>query len=253
MAVKLTLLEMVQDILSDMNSDEVNSINETTEALQVAQIIKSTYFELLDGKNWPHLRKLLPLDASGDNTRPVYMKVPELIKELEWIEYDCKKITETRDNWKTIRYVTPDEFVRRTSRYNSDSDDVVGITDFSGVKLLIKNNAAPEFYTSFDDEWVVFNSYDMLVDTTLQGSKTRCSAYVSPGWQMLDTFIPDLPSEMFSALLAEAKSTAFLYIKQAANQKAEQQAQRQRARMSRRAFQVAGGIRLPAYGRRPRK
>jgi len=36
---KKTVLDMVQDILSDMESDEVNSISDTTEALQVAQII----------------------------------------------------------------------------------------------------------------------------------------------------------------------------------------------------------------------
>jgi hypothetical protein len=39
---KMTLLEIVQDILSDMDSDEVNSINDSVESLQLAQMIKST-------------------------------------------------------------------------------------------------------------------------------------------------------------------------------------------------------------------
>ena len=41
---RMTVLEMTQDILSDMNSDEVNTINGSLEATQVAQIIKTTYF-----------------------------------------------------------------------------------------------------------------------------------------------------------------------------------------------------------------
>ena len=40
---KMTLLAMVQDILNDMDGDEVNSISDTVEAEQVAQIIKTTY------------------------------------------------------------------------------------------------------------------------------------------------------------------------------------------------------------------
>ncbi len=34
---KMTLLEIVQDIMSDMDSDEVSSINDSVESLQVAQ------------------------------------------------------------------------------------------------------------------------------------------------------------------------------------------------------------------------
>jgi hypothetical protein len=37
---KMTVLDMVQDIMSDMNSDNVNDINDTPESLRVAQIIK---------------------------------------------------------------------------------------------------------------------------------------------------------------------------------------------------------------------
>ena len=46
--MKLTLLEMVQDILSSMDSDEVNSITDSTEALQVARIIRDSYIEITD-------------------------------------------------------------------------------------------------------------------------------------------------------------------------------------------------------------
>ena len=39
--MKRTLLEMTQDILSAIDADEVNSIDDTVEATQVATIIKN--------------------------------------------------------------------------------------------------------------------------------------------------------------------------------------------------------------------
>jgi len=44
-----------------MDSDEVNSINDSVEALQVAQIIKTTYFNIIDGRDWPWLKELFKL------------------------------------------------------------------------------------------------------------------------------------------------------------------------------------------------
>ena len=45
--MKFTLLEMVQEILSDMDSDEVDSIEDTVEAEQVATIVRSTYLAMM--------------------------------------------------------------------------------------------------------------------------------------------------------------------------------------------------------------
>lgn len=52
---KLTLLDIVQDILSDMDSDTVNSITDSVESLQIAQIVKTTFFEIITEGEWPHL------------------------------------------------------------------------------------------------------------------------------------------------------------------------------------------------------
>lgn len=251
---KMTLIEIVQDILSDMNDDEVNSISDTIESLQVAQIVKSVYFEMMANKNWPHLRVLDTIEASGDNTKPTHMKLPELVKELEWIEYNCRKeSTPTRSEYKQITMLSPDEFLRKTNMLNNTAANVDEITDYSGIKFNIKNDTHPTYCTSFDDEYIVFDSYNSALDTTLQETHTRCSMYVEPGWSMVDNHTPDLPAEAFPALLAEAKSTAFNRIKQTPDGKAEQQAVRQRAWLSRKAWRAKGGITLPSYARRTRK
>jgi hypothetical protein len=112
---------------------------------------------------------------------------------------------------------------------------------------------SPSFWTSFDDDYIVCDSYDAQVDDTLQSSKTQVLAYMEPLWVHNDTAVPDLPSEAFPALLEEAKSTAFLVLKQMANQKAEAKAQRQQRWLSRKAWRTHGGVRYENYGRRSSK
>jgi hypothetical protein len=41
--MKMTLLEMVQNILSDMDSEEINSLSDSNEAEQIAKVVENTY------------------------------------------------------------------------------------------------------------------------------------------------------------------------------------------------------------------
>jgi len=250
---KLTVIEMVQNILSAMNSDEVSSINDTVESYQVAEIVRSTYNELIARKNWPHTRKLIQLEASGDNDKPTHMGAPEVVKEIVEVNYNKKKITDTREKWEPVKYLYPDEFLRMTNGYNTDSADTEEITDYSGVKFLIKTDKAPQYYTSFDDENFVFDSYDSDIDTTLQATKTQVVAYVFPTFTFSDDFTPDLPIEMFPAFLAECKSVCFAQIKQTPDAKSEQQSRRGMNWLSNKSWQIAGGWRFPDYGRSSKK
>lgn len=251
--MKLTLLELVQDILNDLDSDEVNSINDTIESQQVAQIVKTCYYGIISNRNWPHLQKTMQLDASADLSKPNYLKIPSSVKELVLFKYDKKKFGDTRLSIEDVKYKEPDAFLRYISQRNSDLSTVSTVSDFSGVKLLIQNNVAPTYWTSFDDVYIVTDSYDLAVETTLQKNKTQCIAYIEPLWSHIDDFIPDLPSEAFTALLEEAKSTASLALKQSANQKAEQKATRQQRWLARKAWTAKGGIQYENYGRASRK
>ena len=246
---KLTVLDMVQDIASDMNSDEVNSITDTVEGMQIARIIESSYFEMMANKNWPHLKQLTVLDSSADTSRPTHMRMPANTKELHNIQYDKVKLGETRSRLGEVDYITPDAFLRQTNILNSDNDDTIAVTDVSGAKLLVKTNAAPQFYTSFDDDFLVFDSYDKEVDTILQSSKTQCMVTFSPTFTLQDSFVPDLPVEAFPGFLAEAKSTCFARIKQEPDAKSEQQAKRQRTWLSRKSWKAGDGMQFPNYGR----
>jgi hypothetical protein len=250
---KPNLLAIVQEILSDMDSDIVNSIDDTDEAGQVAQIVKSTFEAMISNRNWPHTKRTINLIPSGDSNFPVYMTIDEDIKEMISIFYEKHKDGDTQLRYDEVFWKDPDDFLRYTNARNSDNTNIMVITDPTGVQLLIQDDKAPTYYTSFDDETLVFDSYDNVVDSTLQASKTQARAYVMPDFVLTDTYIPDLPKEAFSALIEEAKSKAQFKLRQFADNKSEQEAKRQQTWLSRKAWTVNGGIKYPDYGRKGRK
>lgn len=251
--MKYSLLEIVQEILNDMDSDFVNGIDDTVESQQVAQIVKSCFNEMMSNRNWPHLKQLIQLEASGTILKPTHMKLPQGIKELSWVRYDKRKVGDTRLRYEPVSYLDPDKFLELTHARNLDNDNVIMVSDFSSTPIVIFNHLAPQFYTSFDDEWLVFDSYDASVDDTLKQSKSQVQVYKEPSWTHLDTFVPDLPEEAFAALIEEAKSTASLSLKQIPNSKAEQKASRQNRWLARKAWKAHGGLEYEDYGRKGRR
>lgn len=250
--MKLSLLDMVQDIASDMNSDAVNSISDTVEATQIAQILRSTFYELHANRNWPNTRRLMQLNSSGTLSRPTHMKLPTAIKELETseVKYNKAKKGDARKRYDDVHYMYPDEFLEMTNHRDSTKAEVDVILDINGAEIMIMTDRAPQYFTSFDDEYIVFDSYDIDVDSTLQNSKTQIIAYSTPEWQMDNNFVPDIPIDGFPLLLAEAKSRCFASIKEMPNDKVEQSAQKQGRWMARKAWRVKGGVRYPDYGRK---
>lgn len=246
--MKLTLLEIVQDILNDLDSDEVNSISDTLESQQVAQIVKSCFNELTSNRNWPQQRKLIQLDALTDLDKPNYLRAPSNMKELVFFRYECRKPDEEHEDWQDVKYKEPEAFLRYTS--SRRGDNVIQVTDFSGSRLYILNDQAPKYWTSFDDKHIVTDAYNKDIEDTLQNYKTQCLAYMSPMWEHTDDAIPDLPDDAFALLVEESKSTASMKLKQVADQKAEQKSARQNRWLSRKSWTVNGGIQYPDYGRK---
>ena len=74
--MKTTLLQIVQSILSDMDSEEVNSISDTTEALQIASVVEDTYYNIVAARDIPEHNTLIFLTSLVDSTRPTHFQYP---------------------------------------------------------------------------------------------------------------------------------------------------------------------------------
>lgn len=246
---KLTLLDVVQSVLSDMNSDNVNSISDTIEAQQAANIAKRVYFNMHNERVWPHRGQLFRLSSSTDNARPTHMKMEEDVISVEWVRYESRTDTTKPLDYLLVEYKTPDEFLTLVHSRDPSKDNVQTVIDFHGTPLFVLNDHAPTCYTSFDDEYLVFDSYDMTMDSILQHSKTQVFGYVEPDWLTSDTFIPEMPAKVFPYYLAEVTSECFLKIKEVFSQKDEQNSNRQKSWLSREKHRVDGATKYPNYGK----
>ncbi len=249
----MTLLQMVQNILSAMDSDDVSNITDTVESAQVAEVIKETYYQMIENRVIPELRELLPLTALADSDFPNYLKYPNGVAQIAWVKYNVKTAAADRDEFVDIPFLTPDNFVERIYSRNSTDSNVTSITDKASVPLLIVTDKRPEFWTTFDDLHLVFDSYDSGIDSTLQASKSVAWGQTSPGWTSDNTFVPDLDDSLFPMFLAEAKGTCFLNFKQIRNRQAEQTARDQKVRMQGDKHRNQQGDSRPDFGRRGSK
>lgn len=216
--MKKTLLELTQSILNDMDSEAVNSIFDTEEAIQIASVIRDTYFNIIAAKDNPEHDQLLKLEALSDSSKPTVFKYPVNLKEIRLFEYDSKEVY-----WKD-----PLTFLDQLPA-SGLVDTIDFIHPVSGVTLTVRTNKNPRYYTSFDNEYIICDSYDMAVDTTLQESKSRCWGTKYPTFTISDSFTPDLSEVMFPYLLAESKSVAFSVFKSGSDPKIEQAARRLKA------------------------
>lgn len=251
--MKKTLLQLVQDILSDSDGDVVNSINDTVESEQVARIVRSTYEAMMTNRNWPHLNKLISLVPSSDSSKPTHLYLPENCKNLLSLRYDKQNVNSGRKQYQPVKWVEPDDFLRLTNQEDNTQAQVVTVVDDSGIELFIRNDRAPSKFTSFDNRALVFDAYDSSIEQTLQESKVQARGEVYPVWIHEDSFVPDLPAEAFPALYEEALSTSSLRIRQVQDVKAEQESARQQRWLSRNVNRLEHGVKYPNYGRKGRK
>lgn len=220
---KMNLISMVQDIIESLGSEPVNSITDTSEAYQIATFVKNTYNNLLTNRDIPDFETLVKIVAWSDNRFPTFLHYPEGIKDLKTIWYN---VGEDHVHYKEILFVPPEDFLHRCN-YGID-DTVEVIEPFSGTTLYLRNNTDPSYWTTFDNENIIFDAYDKKKDATIQARKLRALGSMYPEFKMEDTFVPKLHVMYFPMLLNEAKSTAFSLLKGYVDPKVEQMARRQR-------------------------
>jgi hypothetical protein len=205
---KYTLLELTQSILNAMDSDNVNSIDDTVESIQVAELVKESFFDLISQRDWPFMFDLDSLIALSDLNNPTKMQMKDTWNKIKWIRY----------NKQEVEYLSPSDFTELLDNRTAQAN----VVDANGIVLT----RDPTYWTTYDDEYVVFDAYNASVESTLQQQKTKVYASIQPTWTHSDTFVPDIPEKMFQILLSDSKAQAFVNLKQQSNAREERKAQR---------------------------
>jgi len=247
MAIEKTLLEIVQEILSDLDSEDVNSISDSLEAEQVARMVESTYYNIVATRHVPEHAELIKLTAASDTDFPTHFNYPDNVKRIEVFHYDTSD--DGSFDYEEVHWLDPLDFLARVDGVQSNYDSVLDKN--AGTNLRIQNNKKPEYYTSFDDYYIVCDSYNSTVDTTLQESKSRAYGIKYPVFSRTDSYTPDLDADMFPYLIAESKSVAFSLLKGGSDPKVEQAARRQKSYIQNDRYRTVQGKHWNDYGRKP--
>jgi len=225
--MKETLLSFVQSILSDMDSEPVNSIGDSDEAGQIASVIEDTYYNMVVAREIPNLNELISLVSLSDSTRPTHFRYDATgsskIKDICKVEYNVSSVS-GEYTFREILFLKPLDFISRM-QYNGANNLIVEDVN-SATKISVITDKMPQYYTSFDNEHIVMDSYDSDIDSTLQASKSRALATRIPDFTISDTFVPDIDDNLKPMLLAESKSVCFSLFKSGSDPKIEQAARR---------------------------
>lgn len=227
--MRMNLLRMTQLILSGMDSDEVNSIGDTVESQQVVDVIEQTYNEIASNLDFPDYWDFFELVPSNDPSKPTLMSLPDNVAKLEYIHYDMSGGLSTKKEMRQVKELDRISFFTRMNTLDSSHADVyqynlvvgTGTFDVRGY-----NDKQPLYYTTNNDRTLIFDNYDHTIDDTLMGNKTQCYGMFIPVFERSNDFIPELEPRQFSLLFNEAKSQAFIDLKQVENTKAERRARR---------------------------
>lgn len=254
MPQRLTKLQVVQSVLNAMDSDYVTATNETEEAAQVAQIAEECFYEFLSRMDWPHTVDIRQLEASGSGTptdTPTTLRIPDKMTNIENVQYDVTVTGDTNTTIRTLTYQTPEQFLRNSQQLKSSESNVVSKNHIStGIALLFRNDKMPEYWTSFDDEYVVFDSYLASEETYVVYTKSIVKGTLLPDWASTDGAYPDIPAQFFPAYLSLVKSRCFVLLKQMPSMYDERDSRAGIARLKRLGSKTNDDPQKPNYGRR---
>lgn len=145
-----TLLIITQDMLSVIESENVTTVvssSTTGEALLCVNIANRVYEKLIQKYKWKHLKSFTNLSAGGN------------LNELKgsatttYIDGDNIYYSTTADKEQLVHYLDPEDFIRRTiTRTAADTN----VTTVNNIKVF--NDRDPQWYTSFDDDTLVFDA-----------------------------------------------------------------------------------------------
>ena len=236
--MKQTLLEMVQRILESIDGQMIESIEDTREAVQVANCIKESYYHLLYTRDIKSTNNIVQMHSMSDVARPTVFYINDDIAQLTLFKYYDKH----NDRYVDLEWLYPEEFIDRSLSLKVDEEhpNVQRVVDESGVVYNIYNDRAPKYYTSFDDKHFVCDAFNKEDTTTLIEQYTVAYGVVLPEFKIEDNFVPDLAPQHFPLLLSKSKVQAAYELNKTYDELEADRARKQAATADKHARRVEG-------------
>mgnify|MGYP000076586041 CR=1 FL=1 len=189
--MKYTLLRLIQEYQDKSSGFPIDSIFDSDETQQSATIAETVYYDLESKlREAEFTTDLITVEHVGDVNKPNYLQLPSKLHRVK----DSQVSYLVDGKYKKLWYLPPQEFLDLC--IDSDADNVTMVADFNGVTIPVINDRAPSFYTSFDGQYLVTDSYDSDEETTLQAFKTRVLGSISKVFLIEDDFEIPLPEHL---------------------------------------------------------
>lgn len=207
-----TLLDVVNFYADATDGFRVSTIDDGLESQQVAAIAEKVFHDLNNDLFENSLNeRLIQLESLADSTKPNYMKLPtEVLRPRDGVIMYNKATGSEVLNLQPVYWKDPVEFLIDVGPVDSDTPNTQTVTDFGGYKFNIYNNKQPSCYTSFDDEHIVFDSFDSAEDSVLQASKSGVVVSIQRTFSRDDAYVIDFPEwfhpTYLNSVIAEASA-----------------------------------------------
>ena len=234
-----TLLKMVQDTLSLMDSDEVNSISDTIESEQIAVCYRTIYDQIVTEYGVPSKNKTIRIGATDDSTNgKTRLFLNHALMSIDTIQYDNRSAASDPPLYREATVLTNREFLDKTINLDTSGSTLLEQTwPNTDIKFGVYNNKAPKYVTLVEERILIFDAYDSDVDSSnLLESKSRVSGEVSDALTIDDTTNVTLPGELLNLLETNATELAFDLYKQTTPAKIVNLARKSRVRQQRNKF-----------------
>ena len=166
-----TALDYVQRALGIIDADNISDFADSVEGSQVFDLLQNVYDELLDGFPWPHLKEFQKLQVTAAFH---IMRLPLDTVGFKWIRYNKKNVT----------FIDPLEM----QAILDGRDTTLSVVDSNGAI----NDRDPQFWTTIDDDNIIFDSYDV----SLASSLSLIDGVRKPADLVDENSRPDIPERM---------------------------------------------------------
>lgn len=144
----------------------------------------------------------------ADVPQTTSMKLPPNVQSVSDLRYDVREDVDGLPNYKSITYQDPETFVSKQLNLTEETN-AEEITLPSGTVIKVRNDKGPQYWTTFDQKTIYFDSYDSSVDSSLQPTKTSCLGTQYSELVISDNTIIDLPRELYVFLEFQALELCF--------------------------------------------
>lgn len=220
---KYTLLELVQEVSREIGDKERIGLDEDLRVNDIANICINVLEGICTRRQWEFLRDRIVVPTATPSKTGV--TTPDTVVRVNGVKY------KVGTQYKELCYLLPEDFLRMTDNNVNNTEPVVVA---GGGTIYVANNKAPSYYTSFNEEELVFDSYDSTVSAGIVAANVQIWADIQldtagarEAGLPVESWTPDIPARLNSLWLWECIEKCYSSIVRVDNQQATREARRQ--------------------------